>query len=57
MINNSKPQKPVVSVLVSLGIYVLFLAIAYYFLREVFHNDSNADKSDYVEQGMLDYKA
>ena len=53
MTDKSKLKKPVLSVLISLGIYVIFLALAYYFLSRVFHNDSNADKSDYVEQGIV----
>lgn len=53
MTDKSKPKKPVLSVLISLGIYVIILALAYYFLSRVFHNDSNVDKSDYVEQGIV----
>ena len=53
MSENSKPKKPIVSVCISILVSVAFLTIAYFYLRYVFHNDSNAEKSDYVEQGIV----
>lgn len=53
MNENSNPKKPILSVLISLLVSVAFLAMVYFYLRHVFHNDNNAEKSAYVEQGIV----